>query len=297
MKEIEAFFIYLKVIKGYSDKTIESYSRDLLDFYDFMNHNGISSFGDLTHKEARRYMASLHSDGLKKSSINRKLSALRSFYKYLMKEWGYDNNPMELLSSQKEEKHLPAFLYEQEIDPFFALPDRTPLGLRDRVILEMLYGSGLRISELKNLTLSDIDTTQGIVYVFGKGKKSRIVPMGSSATEALSHYLLSGRTALEDKSGEITPFLILNKLGTPMSVRSIQRVVDKYVHQMAILKHITPHTLRHSFATHMLNNGADLRVIQELLGHESLSTTQIYTHVSKQKLLETYQKAHPRAKK
>lgn len=294
MDYVEEFLLYLKTVKKYSEHTLMSYSADLLEFTAFVEEELQTDLRSLTYKKLRQFLMALSQKGLSKKTMNRKMSAIRSFYKYLVTEKGFTNNPASLMHSQKNEKKLPDFLYEEEINEFFLLPDESVLGIRDRLILEMLYGSGLRISELSNMKLTDIDLEQRMVFVFGKGLKERYVPLSGKAKDALNDYFIRSRKTLL-KGEKDTGALILNRFGKPMTDRSIRRVVDKYVQELLVVKKITPHTLRHSFATHMMNHGADLRVIQELLGHESLSTTQVYTHVSRQHILETYQKAHPRA--
>ncbi len=293
---IKEYLLYLKTVKGYSQNTIRSYENDLLEFSGFIEEQVKKELRELKYRDIRYYLSHLYAMGLTKKTISRRLSAIRSFYKYMVRQNDWENNPAQLAKSPKLPKKLPNFLYEEEMTELLALPPNTVLGDRDKRILELLYGAGLRVSELMDLNLQDISVEEEVIYVFGKGEKERLVPIGQEGLKSLDTYLLKSRGEILKKNHkEETEALILNKLGDRMSDRSIRRTVEKYVHKLAVIKEVTPHTLRHSFATHMLNNGADLRVIQELLGHESLSTTQIYTHVSKKHIRDTYNHAHPRA--
>ncbi len=293
---IKEYLLYLKTVKGYSQNTIRSYENDLLEFSGFIEEQVKKELRELKYRDIRYYLSHLYAMGLTKKTISRRLSAIRSFYKYMVRQNDWENNPAQLAKSPKLPKKLPNFLYEEEMTELLALPPNTVLGYRDKLILELLYGAGLRVSELMDLNLQDISVEEEVIYVFGKGEKERLVPIGQEGLKSLDTYLLKSRGEILKKNHkEETEALILNKLGDRMSDRSIRRTVEKYVHKLAVIKEVTPHTLRHSFATHMLNNGADLRVIQELLGHESLSTTQIYTHVSKKHIRDTYNHAHPRA--
>ncbi|HZG79681.1 MAG TPA: tyrosine recombinase, partial [Brevibacillus sp.] len=239
--------------------------------------------------------AHLAKKGLSRRSIARKLSSLRSLCRFLMREGQLEQNPFQLVSTPKMEKKLPSFLYPQEVQAFFDLPDMTtPLGIRDRLIFELLYASGMRVSELVMLTIQDVNPSMGVALVYGKGAKERYVPIGSYACDILRQYLEYGRDKLmagKEDHGR----LIVNYRGEPLSDRSVRRIVDKYVETYALHLRVSPHTFRHTFATHMLNGGADLRVVQELLGHVNISTTQVYTHVTKERLRHVYDTAHPRA--
>jgi len=294
MDELGAFLQYLRHNKNSSDNTVKAYGTDLLEFVVFVEEELKTSLRDLSYRQLRLYLATLSEKGLSARSINRKMSAIRTFYEYLVLERGYEHNPALKMQSRRTEKHLPAFLYENEAEEIFSLPDGSPQGIRDRLVLELLYGSGLRVSELAGLKLSDIDRERGQIFVFGKGRKERYVPLGSRAKEALDAYLLVSRPFYL-KAHEDDGSVILNPKGEGMRAGGLRALVERYVKRLATMKKVTPHTLRHSFATHMLDHGADIRAIQELLGHESLSTTQIYTHISKQHILDAYQMAHPRA--
>ena len=244
---------------------------------------------------ARRYLASLVNQNYSRRSIARHIAALRSFGRYLSREQLLEVNPFVGIRTPKLERRLPQFLDVPEIDHLMELPTNTILGRRDLAILELLYGAGIRVSELTGLTLSQIDLTERYVLVFGKGSKERIVPIGQKAVQAIAVYLQNSRPLLGIKQANKTDNLFLNHSGTPLSDRSIRRILEKYVEMLAVKKSVTPHTLRHSFATHLLDNGADLRSVQELLGHVSLKTTQVYTHVSSERLLSVYRNSHPRA--
>ncbi len=291
---IDRFDRHLAVERGVSEHTRQAYRRDLLAFAEFfdslpaLREEGVSGIDALL---LRRYLALLHKSH-KKTSIARKLSALRGFFRFLEREGGLAANPAELVSTPKREKYLPTVL---SVDEAFALLDAPrrpdPLGLRDQAILETLYSGGLRVGELTGLDVGDVDLAEGLVRVLGKGSKERIVPLGNKACRAIYDYLETrGTVASRDA-------LFLNRRGGRLTPRSIQRHLKQQLLDARLLKDATPHTLRHSFATHLLDGGADLRAIQELLGHESLSTTQKYTQVSVARLMEVYDKAHPRGRK
>jgi len=288
-KFVEKFIDFLKAEQGVSIHTLRAYSRDLQEFSSFLDMKP----KDIDYLDIRSYIASLHHRELKKSSISRKLAAVRSFFKYLHREGYVKKNPAKLVSSPKVPKTLPRFL---DIDETFSLMD-TPQGdtfrpTRDKAMLELLYSSGLRVSELTSLDVVDLDMKEYIVRVKGKGRKERIVPIGSKAMESLQNYLPE-RISLKKKS----PALFLNNRGGRLTQRSVRRILVNYSRMINLKGDVGPHTLRHTFATHLLHEGADLRSIQELLGHSSLSTTQKYTHVDIRHLAEVYDKAHPMARK
>ena len=282
---IEKFIRYLEIEKNYSGNTIINYRLDLDGFRQFLGQSDIESVDYLT---LRKYLALLKEKNLTTRSINRKLSALRSFFKFLTREGLLKVNPILVLSSPKMEKHLPQFLTEDEtrrlIESAAAGDERS---LRDRAILETFYSTGIRISELVGLDSEDIDFISGIVKVMGKGKKERIVPIGDYAIKAIRKYL--------DKRKKQSDAVFLNKSGKRISDRGVRNIVGKYIRAASLKQGVSPHTLRHSFATHLLDRGADLRSVQELLGHADLSTTQIYTHLTTERLKSVYDKTHPRA--
>jgi integrase/recombinase XerC len=291
---------YHSVEKNSSEKTIINYRNDLKQFFDFTFEKPFLQEKIFVPErlQIRGYMAYLREKDYARSTVARKLAALRSFYRFLCREQIIGINPFLHIPTPKKEKKLPSFLYTQEINELMDAPDcTTAAGQRDRAVLELLYASGIRVGELMGLDLLDVDLERGLVLVFGKGSKERLVPIGSKAIEALNDYLQYGRRILLEKQKEPVKeeALFLNQTGKRLSDRSVRRVLDKYVHQVAILRKISPHTLRHTFATHLLDAGADLRTVQELLGHVNISTTQIYTHVTRAQLKSVYRKAHPRA--
>ena len=280
---------FLRSEQGASDHTLRAYAQDLDEFGSFWDKDP----KQIDYLDIRSYIASLHHRELKKSSISRKLATIRSFFKYLHREGFVQKNPAKLVASPRVPRTLPRFL---DIDKAFSLMD-TPRGetfkpARDKAILELLYSSGLRVSELTSLDVVDLDIKESLVRVKGKGRKERIVPIGSMAMEALQNYLPE-RISIKKKS----PALFLNNRGGRLTQRSVRRILVNYSRMINLKGDIGPHTLRHTFATHLLHEGADLRSIQELLGHSSLSTTQKYTHVDIRHLADVYDKAHPMAKK
>ncbi len=282
---IEKFIRYLEIEKNYSQHTILNYRIDLEDFNNFLGETALEKIDYLV---LRKYLAVLKGRNLTNRTINRHLSTLRSFFRFLTREGLIKTNPILSLSSPKQEKHLPQFLTEEEVAKLIdSVIPKDERGLRDRAILETFYSTGMRISELAGLTREDLDFIGGIVKVMGKGKKERILPIGDKAISAIRKYL--------DKRKKQADAIFLNKSGKRITTRGIRNIVGKYIRLTGIRHGVSPHTLRHSFATHLLNRGADLRSVQELLGHANLSTTQIYTHLTMDKLKSIYDKAHPRA--
>ena len=285
---IDKFIRYLEIEKNYSVHTILNYKLDLKDFQKFLGEAAVEGVDYLA---LRKYLALLKEKNFTTRTVNRHLSALRSFFKFLAREGFIKTNPTLILSSPKLEKHLPSFMTEEEvsklIESAFAKNQSDERGLRDRAVLETFYSCGLRISELAGLNLEDMDFIGGIAKVRGKGKKERIVPVGDTAIGAIRKYL--------DKRKKQSETLFLNKSGVRISTRGIRNIVVKYLKLAGIKPGVSAHTFRHSFATHLLNRGADLRTVQELLGHANLSTTQIYTHLTTERLKNVYDKSHPRA--
>jgi tyrosine recombinase XerC len=287
-----SFLEYLKSEKNFSLNTINSYKRDIQQFFSYLEEKSLE-LESVSVKELRNYLAYLKEIN-SRSSIARKISSLRSFFKFLVKKHNFFSNPAKVLFSPKLEKKLPIFLDKTEIIELIESPDpNTPLGKRDRAILEVLYATGIRVSEIVNLNIWDIDLNSEEIKVVGKGAKERIVILGEKAREALKIYIREARPEL--LKGKEEEALFVNKSGTRLTVRSIQRMVDKYIKILGSRKKVTPHSIRHTFATHLLEGGADLRSVQELLGHSSLSTTQIYTHLTKERLKKIYDQTHPRA--
>ena len=301
---LDDFLKHLKYERNLSEHTLRNYESDLVQFYDYVappNSDGerrevnLHLIDNLTIRE---YMATLYEKKKKKSSIHRKVATLRTFFRFMCREGVLENNPAMLVTSPRVERTLPTHLNIQDMIRFIETPEtETVLGKRDRAILELLYASGVRVSELVGLNLTDIDFTRMSLRVKGKGRKERIVPFGNHAKAALEIYLgVRGELLVEADPDDRDPLAVfMNYQGTRITTRSVGRMIDKYVKQCADLHHISPHSLRHSFATHLLDAGADLRTIQELLGHARLTTTQNYTHVSTDKLMEVYDKAHPKA--
>jgi integrase/recombinase XerC len=303
------FLDHLRYERNVSVHTLRNYESDLLQFCEFLApadpHSKSAAtrkvepnLKQIDHLTIREWMATLHSDKKKKTSIARKLAALRTFFQFLVREGVIELNPAKLVATPRKEKKLPVHLSIEDAVRFIETPDpETDFGKRDRAILELLYATGVRVSELVQLDLRDIDFKNKLLRVFGKRRKERIVPFGDPAARALQVYLDIRETFLMNAPAakrDAQP-LILNYQGTRMTTRSVGRLVEKYIRLCAGIHDISPHALRHSFATHLLDSGADLRDIQELLGHARLSTTQIYTHVSMEKLIEVYDKAHPKA--
>lgn len=294
----DEFLTYMKVTRNCSDYTIESYGNDLRGFLEFLEQEGITQLQQVTYLTVRSYLAKLKSASLERSSISRKLSCLRSFFKFLSRNGILPNNPVQTVSTPRREHRLPRFMYQQETEILLNQPDcNDVVGLRDAAILELFYSCGLRLSELLNLKIDDLDLVRSNVIVFGKGSKERLIPLGGAARRALQRYLKESRPVLaaRDNEGLSGKIVFLTPKGKPLYARAVQRMFDKYVKQISLDRKLSPHALRHSFATHLLENGADLRVVQELLGHVDLSTTQIYTHLTKEKIRSIYMKAHPRA--
>ncbi|MFB0553638.1 MAG: tyrosine recombinase XerC [Phycisphaerae bacterium] len=324
---VQKFLDYLRFERRFSEHTAKCYSADLTQFGEFLIG---SSDGGPPHAElvspaqqheslatavathvnlkvdqlllsagtdvVRAYLAFLNEKQYSKATIARKLATLRSFYKFLVKRNQVTSNPVVAVRTPKQDKKLPRFLEYEEVKKLLDTPPQDNwLGARDRAILETLYSTGIRVSELVALNMDDIDFLGEIVHVRGKGKKERIAPIGSSALQVIQHYMEFRNKRAQNNGNFDTRVLFVNKHGKRLSTRSVRRKMDKYLKMAGLDPAISPHTLRHSFATHMLNNGADLRSVQELLGHQSLSTTQVYTHLTTTKLKDVYENAHPRS--
>lgn len=298
---IRSFLENLRLIRNCSIRTLDAYKRDLEQFEQYLSETGHPGQADPSQVDsdtARSYLFWLSGKGLSKRTIGRKLSALRSYYKYLALKGVVEVNPFANVSSPKYARRLPDVLHVHEIENLIESIDTSDiLGVRDRAIVELLYSSGIRLSELTGLTVGNVDLNAGYIRVFGKGAKERVVPIGDKAVESLQCYLTDARPLLVSrrKCDWDEDILFLNRFGYPLSGRSVQRLLDKRLREMASLIRVSPHALRHSFATHLLEGGADLRAVQELLGHVNISTTQIYTHVSRERLAKVYRAAHPRA--
>lgn len=290
-KWIKNFLSFLETEKNASIHTVKNYAVDLREFSEVLKEKQIE---EITYLDIRSFLAVLKEKDYSKSSISRKLACIRSFFKYLTRENVLSMNPAADISTPKREKKLPQFLDAQEVTNLLEAPKKdTWEGKRDNAILETLYSSGLRVSELVGLNHDDVDFFSGLVRVRGKGKKERILPIGQIAMKGIREYLEHKPARDREHNGKKP--LYLNRSGGRLTDRSVRRMILKYSKQIALKKGVSPHMLRHSFATHMLDRGADLRSVQELLGHENLSTTQIYTHVTTKRLKEAYDAAHPRA--
>jgi tyrosine recombinase XerC len=283
----------LKHERSFSKHTLRAYHTDLTQFDSFLKDDKCKNLKRVNHLLLRKYLATLRSRNYSRTTIVRKLASLRSFFKFLNQEAVLESNPFEILRTPKQTKKLPHFLSINDINTLLRTPDESEIfGLRDRAMLETLYSTGIRVSELVGLNEEDVDFYGEMVKVQGKGKKERLVPIGSYAIKAIKEYINSKKK--KKSLGKNVP-LFLNKYGDRLSSRSVARSLDKYLKLTGINRITSPHTFRHSFATHMLDKGANLRAVQELLGHSNLSTTQIYTHVTTERLKQVYDKTHPRA--
>jgi len=294
----DGFLSYLETQKNASRHTVRNYAEDLVQFLSYLETEGLTFPEGVNYLTVRHYLAYLKAGAYERRTIARKLSALRSFFRYLNREGLLADKTWTAVSTPRAGKKLPTFLYVEEVLQLLCAPDTaTPAGLRDVAILETLYASGVRVSELVAMDTDDLDLTAGQIVVMGKGARERLVPLGRFACRALDAYLQSARPYFlrNSNSGAREKALWLNKYGNRLSDRGVRRIVDKYISQVSVSRKISPHSLRHSFATHLLNAGADLRCVQELLGHVNISTTQIYTHITRDRLKEVYQLAHPRA--
>jgi len=296
---VARFLQYLRVERNASELTIKSYREDLAALADYLqeSHGGACPKpGAVTVLDLRGYVAGLHEAGYAKTTIARRLACLRSFFRFGQREGWIRTNPAKPLRNPRKPRSLPHFLSTEDLGRLLeAPPNGKPMGLRDRAILETMYSAGLRVSELVGLDQSDLDLEAGVVRVRGKGRRERLAPIGSYAAGALKRWLGVRTLGSGERGGPESP-VFTNKFGHRLSTRSVARMLEKYLHQTGLDSRTTPHSLRHSFATHLLDRGADIRSVQELLGHKSLVTTQIYTHVSTAGLLAAYEKAHPRAR-
>ena len=289
---IDEFLKYIDVERNYSDNTIINYKKDLEEYETYLKENN-KNIKDTDYKFIRSYLTYMFDKKYEKKTVSRHISTLRSYYKYLYEEKKIKKNPMELISNPKLDKKLPNFLYYDELEILLNIPDKsTTLGLRDALILELLYSTGIRVSELINIKMKDINRSNKKILIMGKGSKERYVLYGDVLSNLLDIYIDESRSKLNKNS----EYLILNKNGNGITDRGIRLIISKILKQGSLDFHVSPHTLRHTFATHMLENGADLKSVQELLGHENLSTTQVYTHVTNERLRNVYLNTHPRAK-
>lgn len=293
-RTLQEFIDYLSVEKGLSKNTLESYKRDLCSFCKYLKVCGISTFEETSRNNIVGFLLTLRQAGKATATLSRNLASIRSLYAFLFQERRLTDNPAADLESPKLEKKLPRVLTTQEVDVLLEQPDNLQItGIRDRSMLEVIYATGIRVTELMTLDTGDINLDAGFIRCIGKGSKERIIPVGSMAIRFLGVYLEESRPKLVKHSGEQA--LFVNQHGKRLTRQGFWKILKKYARQTGIGKEITPHTMRHSFATHLLENGADLRSVQEMLGHADISTTQIYTQVTKRKLRDVYEKTHPRA--
>jgi len=286
---LDLFLSYLTVEKGLSRNTLEAYSRDVAGYLGFLELQGLAAPSDIRPSDVTGYLVELTSAGLAPRSRARLLSAVRMFHRFLMIEGYSEQNPASLIEAPKTLRRLPEVLSGPEVERLLAAPvSESTIDIRDRAMLELLYATGLRVSELVSLRVHEVNLSAGYLLTMGKGGKERVVPMGESARRALEHYLNMGR---QNRGGN---FIFLSRLGERMSRQAFWNIIKKRAIEAGILKNISPHTLRHSFATHLLENGADLRSVQLMLGHADLSTTQIYTHVTRERLKRLHEQHHPR---
>ncbi len=297
-QDISNFLKYLSSEKQYSQYTIEAYQRDIFQFFEFYNYGESTKdrkVENISKNDVRDFISSLIRYGMSKKSVERKIAALKSFFRYLNKQNLIHSNPVSGIALPKQEKVLPKFLQEYEISAVFKKIDmESPSGIRDRAIIELFYSTGIRLSELSGLNIHDINLNAGTVRVKGKGSKQRIVPVGKLALKVVKKYITNKEELFKVKDANA---LFLNRYGKRISNRGIQLRVNKWLTMVSEKKGLSPHILRHTFATHLLDRGADLQAVRELLGHSSLSTTQVYTHLSTSRLKKVYEQAHPRAER
>ncbi len=291
---LKEYLSFLKLERNLSGNTISSYKNDITSLLHYLSEKGISDPSEITFSHLIEFFKTLNEVCLSNSTAARYFSSIKSFFKYLFESKYIHENPIERLSSPKLSKNLPVVLTIEEVDSILTEPDvKSKLGLRDKALLELLYACGLRVSELINLKISDLFLKEEVIRVFGKGSKERIIPIGSSAITWIENYLLKSRPLLEKKSRSEN-ILLLNNRGTKLSRMGVWKIIDKHTKTAGIRKDVHPHTFRHSFATHLLEGGADLRAVQEMLGHADISTTQIYTHIDRDYIKQVHKDFHPR---
>lgn len=295
LKYRDMFLEYLEYEKNYSNYTILNYKEDLNKFIQFLSKENID-ISHIDYNQIRKYLLYLHNQKLSKKTVCRHISALRNFFKYLLRKKVIKDNPMVLISNPKVDKTLPKFLYHEELDTILNIPDQESIiGIRDSLILELFYSTGIRVSELSNIKISNINFSEKKILILGKGNKERMVLYGDTCSQLLNLYINKSRPKLLD--GSESEYLFINKKKHRLDENTIRLVIKEILKQSHLNVKLTPHVLRHTFATDLLNNGADLRSVQELLGHKNLKTTEIYTHISNDRLKQVYNRCHPRAKK
>lgn len=291
---LEDFVLYIQLEKNFSIHTVREYQSDLQNFLAFLHAEGVEKLEEVEYLHARLYVTKLYDEKKARTSISRKISSIRSFFRFLNKEYELDDSAFRSLYHPKKEARLPSFFYLEELERLFAANEgNDPKSIRNIALLELLYATGMRVSELTSLELSQIDFNYSIVRVMGKGRKERIIPFGVYANDALTYYIEQSRPKL--LKNKVHQHLFVNMRGGELTERGVRYILNEMIDKAALHTKIYPHMLRHTFATHLLDNGADLRTVQELLGHANLSSTQIYTHVTKEHLRNTYMNTHPRA--
>lgn len=291
---LEEFILYIQLEKNFSVHTVREYCSDLENFLAFLHAEGVNNLEEVEYLHARLYVTKLYDEKKARTTISRKISSIRSFFRFLNKEYALDDAAFRSLYHPKKEKRLPSFFYMEELEKLFAANEGDDSkSIRNIAILELLYATGMRVSELTSIELPQVDFNYSIVRVMGKGRKERIIPFGMYASEALTRYVEEARPRLLKKHEH--QHLFVNMRGGELTARGVRYILNEMIDNASLHTKIYPHMLRHTFATHLLNNGADLRTVQELLGHAHLSSTQVYTHVTKEHLRNTYMNAHPRA--
>ncbi|MDN7244197.1 tyrosine recombinase XerC [Planococcus shenhongbingii] len=291
---LKSFMTYIQLEKNYSEHTVHHYEKDLEDFFLFLEKEKVPEIQDVEYLHARNYVTELYDAQLSRTTISRKISAIRSFFKYGNREYGLSEAAFRSLYHPKKEERLPQFFYEEEMEVLFAsVKGEDNLSIRNTALLELLYATGMRVSECVSIRMQDLDRQIQIVKVMGKGRKERYIPYGQFAHDALEHYIDEVRPRLMKKQEHMG--LFVNSRGEPLTDRGIRHILSECMKKASVNSSIYPHMIRHTFATHLLNNGADMRTVQELLGHSHLSSTQVYTHVTKEHLKKTYLNSHPRA--
>ncbi|WP_203339432.1 tyrosine recombinase XerC [Planococcus beijingensis] len=293
-KMLESFMTYIQLEKNYSEHTVHHYEHDLMDFFLFLNAEGVPDIKEVEYIHARNYVTKLYDAKLSRTTVSRKISAIRSFFRYGNREFGLNEAAFRSLYHPKKEERLPQFFYEEELAQLFkSVVGEDKLSIRNTALLELLYATGMRVSECVSIRMGDLDQTMQIVKVMGKGRKERYIPYGQFAQDALEHYIEDSRPKL--MKNQKHDHLFVNSRGEVLTDRGVRHILSECMKKASVNSSIYPHMIRHTFATHLINNGADIRTVQELLGHSHLSSTQVYTHVTKEHLRNTYLNSHPRA--
>lgn len=291
---LDSYMTYIQLEKNYSAHTVAHYRKDLDDFFAFLQAEGIAEIREVEYLHARNYVTALYEKKFSRATVSRKISAVRSFFKYCNREFGLSEEAFRSLHHPKKHERLPRFFYEEELETLFeSVSGEDKLSIRNLALFELLYATGMRVSECTSIRLMDLDRTMQIVKVLGKGKKERYIPYGQFAHDALEHYIAEVRPRLMKNQNHSV--LFVNSRGEPLTDRGVRYILSECIKKASLNTAVYPHMIRHTFATHLLNNGADMRTVQELLGHAHLSSTQVYTHVTKEHLRNTYLNAHPRA--